>query len=126
MNAMSWKKLTRRLQQDCCIICSGNVPDTAGSWDHFVPRAAGLSTRSPRLGLYFWAHGTCNSKRGHTLPTPVMVRRAMSIIDAMPDAERAAALQNIAAALAEHEAYVRTLGLLLLSAHKKTDLEDAA
>lgn len=110
MSACLWKKEIERLQLGRCILCGGEVMPTDRSWDHFVPQAfSGTGNKSPKVGLVFLAHQSCNSKRGHGAPTANQIRLAASVINAMDVDARSVAIGNIKRVLGEQELFVSIL-----------------
>lgn len=108
--AAPWKKEIRRLQQNCCYICSELTTDARpGSWDHFVPQVYQGKNIPLRVGLSFWAHAKCNSARGHEAPTNAMIARALSVLNALPLNHQREAHDNINLAIKLHRQYIETL-----------------
>ena len=110
----SWQTETIKAQFGRCLICDVPIDGEHGSWDHFVPRVAlpSAGAASLRVGLTFWTHGKCNSKRQHSPATPVMIARARDAIAKLPDGFRKEAQINITRVYQAQEAYLDTLAEL--------------
>lgn len=110
----SWRSTTQRTQRNICLICGKPVIPCTGSWDHLVPAALlPHKLRDVRVGLAFYAHQDCNSRRGVSPPTAAMIERAASIIIELPDELRALAEQNVRLALRNHGAIFLALDQLV-------------
>jgi len=109
-----WQTATIEAQGGRCLICNAVIDGEHGSWDHFVPRVALASkgASSLRVGLTFWTHGKCNSRRQHAPAAPPMIARARNAISKLPHNFRKEAEANIARVYAAHEAYLDTLAEL--------------